>query len=118
MKTFKTIDDYINSYSADIQKLLQQMRSTIKKAAPEATEAISYGIPTFKQNGNLVHFGGYETHIGFYPGAEAIEMFKDSFKGYKTSKGTVQFPVDQPLPLELVTKITKYRVKQNVEKQK
>jgi uncharacterized protein YdhG (YjbR/CyaY superfamily) len=109
------IDAYIAEFPESTQALLQQMRETIQKAAPEATEAISYAMPTFKLHGNLVHFAGYKNHIGFYPGGIVAEFAKDLTK-YNTSKGTIQFPLDKPLPLQLVTKITKYRVKQNLEK--
>ena len=92
---YKTIDEYIAYFPVDVQKILQQVRETIKSVAPAATEAIAYGIPTFRLNGNLVHFAGYAHHIGFYPGAEGIEVFKNEFSMYKVSKGTVQFPLDQ-----------------------
>lgn len=111
-----TIDDYIKGYPKDVQKLLNLMRKTIQKAAPKAEEAIKYGIPTFVLEGNLVHFGGAKNHIGFYPGSSPINIFKKQLKGYKTSKGTIQFPLDQPLPLDLVTEITKFRIKENLEK--
>ena len=111
-----TIDDFISNYPAAIQTVLETLRSTIRKAAPDATEKISYAIPTFYLQGNLVHFSAYKNHIGFYPGASGIEIFHDELSAYKTSKGTVQFPVDKPLPLALITKIVKYRVKQNLEK--
>lgn len=117
MKTAKTIDAYIALYPKPTQVLLRQMRATIRKAAPAGVgEKISYGIPTFTLNGNLVHFGGYEHHIGFYPGAAGIAIFKKEMAKYKTSKGTVQFPLDKPLPLGLITKIVKFRVKQNLAK--
>ena len=111
-----SIDAYIATFPPEVQALLQQMRQTIQKAAPKATEAISYQIPTFKLHGNLVHFAGFKKHIGFYPGAAGIAAFQDELAGYKSAKGSVQFPLDQPLPLALVTKIVKFRVKQNLEK--
>ncbi len=111
-----TIDEYISGYPKEVQKLLNQMRKTIRKAAPKAEEAIKYGIPTFVLEGNLVHFGGAKNHIGFYPGASPINVFKKQLKEYKTSKGTIQFPLDQPLPLDLVTDIVKFRIKENLEK--
>lgn len=111
-----TIDEYIKGYPKEMQKLLTQMRKTIKKAAPKAEEAIKYGIPTFVLEGNLVHFGGAKQHIGFYPGSSPINAFKKQLKGYKTSKGTIQFPLDQPLPLDLITEIVKFRMKENLEK--
>ena len=111
-----SIDAYIATFPPEVQALLQQMRQTIQKAAPKATEAISYQIPTFRLQGNLVHFAGFKKHIGFYPGAAGIAAFQDELAGYKSAKGSVQFPLDQPLPLALVTKIVKFRVKQNLEK--
>jgi uncharacterized protein YdhG (YjbR/CyaY superfamily) len=108
-------DDYIASFPKDTQKLLKQLRATIKKAAPKAEETISYQMPTYKLNGALVHFAGYEKHIGFYPTPSAIAVFKKELSGYKTSKGAVQFPVEEPLPLALVTKIVKFRVKEDSE---
>ncbi len=116
LAAYTTIDEYIAQFPATTQKLLQQVRKTIHKAAPMAEEAIRYGIPTFRLNGNLVHFAGYAKHIGFYPGAAGIAAFAAKLKGYVLSKGTVQFPLDEPLPLKIVTEITKYRVEQNLRK--
>ena len=116
MEQFANIDEYISNFPESTQQMLQQMRAAISKAAPKAEEAISYAMPTFKLHGNLVHFAGYKHHIGFYPGAGGIAAFKDDINKYKNAKGSVQFPLDQPLPLALVTKITKYRVNQNMEK--
>jgi len=116
MNKVGSIDEFINTYPKDIQDILRELRETIRKAAPEAQEKISYGIPTFTFNGNLVHFSAYDKHIGFYPGAGAIETFKSELKPYDTAKGTVRFPLDEPLPLALVRKITLYRVKQNSQK--
>jgi len=109
------IDEYIADFPPDVQKLLQKMRMTIRKAAPQAEEAIKYGIPTFTLNGNLVHFGGYKSHIGFYPAPRGIEKFKKELSRYEGGKGTVQFPFDEPLPIDLITKIVKFRVSQNLE---
>jgi uncharacterized protein YdhG (YjbR/CyaY superfamily) len=114
----QTIDEYISIFPDDVKAKLETLRATIRKAAPKAEEAISYMIPTFKLNGNLVHFAGYKNHIGFYPGAAGIASFEKELKGYETSKGTVQFPLDKPLPLKLVTTIVKFRVGQNLEKVK
>lgn len=114
--TFTTIDAYIATFPADIQKLLTSMRTTIQKAAPDAEEAIKYGIPTFVLNGNLVHFAAFKHHIGFYPGAQGIADFKKELSQYKGAKGSVQFPFGEPLPLALVTRIVKYRVAQNKKK--
>ena len=114
----KNIDEYIAQFAPDIQKRLEQMRATIRKAAPEAEEAISYAMPTFKLNGNLVHFAGYKNHLGFYPAPDGIDAFKKELSKFKGAKGSVQFPHDEPLPLALVTKIVKFRAKQNNEKLK
>ncbi len=111
-----TIDAYIATFPASTQALLQQMRATITKAAPKAEEAISYGMPTFKLQGNLVHFAGYKNHIGFYPAPSGIVNFTEDLKKYQTSKGAIQFPIDEKLPLALVTKIVKFRVKENLAK--
>lgn len=112
----KTIDEYIADYPKDVQKLLQQVRATIKKAAPEAEEKISYGIPTFTLKGNLVHFGAFKNHIGFYATPTGHEAFKKELSVYTQGKGSVQFPIDQPLPLDLISRIVKFRVKENSEK--
>jgi len=116
MKTPVNTDAYISGFPKETQKLLKLMRATIKKAAPMASEKISYGIPTFTLNGNLVHFAAYEKHIGFYPGAKAITVFKKEISAYKWAKGSVQFPLDEPLPLKLITKIVKFRVQENLKK--
>ena len=112
------IDEYIAGFPEDVQRMLQKLRQTIKKAAPQAEETINYQIPTFTLNGNLVHFAGYKNHIGFYPTPSAILAFKKELSAYQWAKGSVQFPIDKPLPLALVTKIVKFRVKQNLEKTK
>ncbi len=112
----KDIDEYIAGFPKDIQEILQTVRSTIKKAAPAAEETISYAIPTFTLNGNLVHFAAFKNHIGFYPAPTGIEEFKKELSVYKGAKGSVQFPLDQPMPLKLITKIVKFRVKKNLEK--
>jgi uncharacterized protein YdhG (YjbR/CyaY superfamily) len=114
--TAETIDAYIATFPKDIQKLLKQMRTTIRKAAPDAEETISYAIPTFKLNGNLVHFAAFKNHIGFYPAPRGIEAFEKELSAYKGAKGSVQLPLDQPLPLDLISRIVRYRVKQNLEK--
>src|SRR5258708_471620 len=118
MKHFKNIDDYIGDYPSNVQVLLQKMRQTIRKAAPQAEETISYGIPTFKLNGNLVHFGGFKDHISFFPTGAGVEAFKKELSQYSNAKGTVRFTLDQPIPYNLITKIVKFRVKQNMEKKK
>ena len=111
-----TIDEYIAGFPEDVQTILEQVRTTIRKAAPEAEEAISYAIPTFKLAGNLVHFAGYKNHIGFYPAPTGIEAFKEELSVYKQGKGSIQFPLDQPMPLDLITRIVQYRVEQNTAK--
>ena len=108
------IDEYIKGWPKDIQAKLQAMRETIQKAAPEAEEAISYAMPTFKLNGNLVHFAAYQNHVGFYPVPSGMKKFEKELSVYKSGKGSAQFPHDQPLPLALVTKIVKFRVKENL----
>lgn len=112
------ITDYILQYPPEVQEKLNQMRDTILEIIPEAEEKIAYGIPTFYLKGNVVHFAGYKSHIGFYPGADGIAAFTGELAAYKLSKGTVQFPLDQPLPLELVKRITTYRKEQNLAKKK
>ncbi|HEX7845749.1 MAG TPA: DUF1801 domain-containing protein [Chitinophagaceae bacterium] len=115
-KIAKDIDEYINGFSGDTKDRLSKIRTIIQKAAPKATEKISYAIPTFFYGGNLVHFAAYKNHIGFYPGAGGIEAFQKELGAYETSKGTVQFPHDKPLPAGLITQIVKFRVLQNKEK--
>lgn len=113
---YKTIDEYIATFPPNIQTILQQVRATIHKAAPDAEETISYNMPAFKQNGVLVYFAAFKNHIGFFPTAQGIEAFKDRIAAYKTSKGTIQFALDKPLPLELIDEIVRYRVKTNTSK--
>ena len=110
------IDDYVDRFPEQVRQRLTQMRQTIRKAAPKAEEAISYGIPSFKLGGSLVWFAGYKRHIGFYPGSAAVAAFKKELSAYKGAKGSVQFPLDKPLPLALVSRIVKFRVKQNLSK--
>jgi len=114
----KNIDEYIADFPKDVQKILEQVRATIKKAAPAAEEKISYGIPTFTLNGNLVHFGGFKNHVGFYPTPTGTETFEKELSVYKTGKGSVQFPLDEPMPLHLITQIVKFRVQKNLAKAK
>ena len=111
-----TIDEYISIYPGNIQKILEKIRKTIKEVAPEATEKISWGIPIFYLNKNLVHFAAYKKHIGFYPNPSGIENFKDDLSKYKTSKGTVQFQYDEPIPYNLIRKIVEFRVQENKQK--
>jgi uncharacterized protein YdhG (YjbR/CyaY superfamily) len=112
MQSFKNIDTYIANHPKDIQVLLQQMRTTIQKAAPKATESIKYGMPTFELNGNLIHFAAFKKHMGLYPTPSATTAFKKELAKYKTTKGAIQFPLDEKLPLTLVSAITKFRVKE------
>jgi uncharacterized protein YdhG (YjbR/CyaY superfamily) len=120
MKTIatKNIDEYIAAFPEDIQSLLEQMRATIKKAAPRAEEAIKYGMPAFTLNGNLVFFAGYKNHIGFYPAPRGVAEFKKALSAYGGGKGTLKFPIADPLPLPLITKIVKFRVQKNLSKTK
>jgi uncharacterized protein YdhG (YjbR/CyaY superfamily) len=111
--TATTIDAYIAAFPAETRRALEEMRALIRSAAPEATETISYAIPTFDMNGqHLVHFAGYEQHIGFYPTGRGVEAFKEELTSYKSGKGSVQFPLDQPVPWDLVRRIVASRVAQ------
>jgi uncharacterized protein YdhG (YjbR/CyaY superfamily) len=110
---FNTIDEYIKTFPKDIQKILETVRQTIKKAAPEAEEAISYQMPTFKLNGNLVHFAAFKNHIGFYPTPSGTKTFKKEISNYRSGKGSIQFPIDKPMPLTLIKKIVEYRAKES-----
>lgn len=111
------IDEYIAGFPKDVQKILGQVRATIKKAAPDAEETISYAMPTFTLQGRyLVYFAGYKNHIGIYPAPTGNGAFKKELSVYKTGKGSVQFPLDKPMPLSLITKIVKFRIKENLEK--
>ena len=112
----KNIDEFIAGYPEDVQKVLKKVRATIRKAAPKAEETINYGIPTFTLNGNLVHFSGFKTHIGFYPTPSGIEKFKKELSKYESAKGSVKFPLDQPIPYDLIAKIVKFRVEENLKK--
>jgi uncharacterized protein YdhG (YjbR/CyaY superfamily) len=112
--TKNDIDEYIAGFPYDTQKFLEQLRTTITKAAPEAEEVISYKIPAYKFHGMLVYFAGYNNHIGFYPTPSGIEKFKDELSFFKNAKGSVQFPLDKPLPVDLITKIVVFRVQENL----
>lgn len=116
LKNITTIDEYIASFPEDVQEILQGLRRTIREAAPDAVERIAYQMPTFWQNGNLVHFAAFKNHIGFYPNPSGVEVFQEALASYKTSKGAIQFPIDQPLPLELISEIVRFRVTENLEK--
>jgi len=110
------IDAYIAGFPENVQQILEKIRTTIQKAAPNAEETINYGIPTFTLKGNLVHFAGFKKHIGFYPTPTGIEKFKKELSVYEGAKGSVQFPVDKPIPYGLISKIVKFRVKENLER--
>lgn len=117
MKNVKNgVDEYIQGFPKEIQEILQLVRHTIKKAAPEAEETISYAVPTFKLHGILVHFAAFKNHIGFYALPSGNKAFTKELSGYTTGKGSVQFPIDKPMPLELIAKIVKFRVSENIDK--
>lgn len=118
MKTanFSTIDEYISQLPESVQALMQQVRNTIREAAPDAQETIKYGMPTFTYHGNLVYFAAFKNHIGFYATPTGHDAFKDELAGYKQGKGSVQFPLDKPLPLDLIRRIVQFRVQQNRER--
>jgi uncharacterized protein YdhG (YjbR/CyaY superfamily) len=113
-----TIDEYIAQFPEEIQQKLQEIRAVIHAAAPEATEKISYQMPTFYLRGNLVHFAAFKQHIGFYPVPSGIAAFEEELAPYKRSKGAVQFPLDQPIPFELIGRIVQFRVAENLSKKK
>jgi len=115
-KRYRSIDEYIKSFPGDIQSKLKELRALVRQSAPEAQEKISYQMPTFYLNGNLVHFAAYARHIGFYPTPNGIESFKKELSKYKSSKGAVQFPLAAPLPTKLIERIVKFRVKENSHK--
>lgn len=116
--TYATTDEYIATFPANVQAILQKVRETIRRSAPGAEEAIKYQMPTFKLNGNLVYFAAFKTHIGFYPIPTGIEKFKKELSVYKQGKGSVQFPLDKPMPYGLIGRIVKFRVKENLERAK
>jgi uncharacterized protein YdhG (YjbR/CyaY superfamily) len=112
----KSIDDYIAAFPSDVQEILQKIRTTIRKAAPDAEETISYQMPTFTLKGNLVHFAAFKEHIGFYPTPTGIENFKDELSVYEGAKGSVRFPLDKPIPFDLIGRIVKFRVEENLKR--
>jgi len=112
---FTSIDEYIATFPEEIQKILEELRATIKAAAPEAEEKISYQMPTFALKGNLVHFAAWKNHIGFYPSSSGTQAFKHELSIYEGAKGSVKFPIDKPLPLDLISKIVKFRVAENLK---
>ena len=115
-KTFNTIDEYISTFSPEVQKKLNELRAVIKESAPDAVEKISYQMPTFYLNGNLIHFAAFKNHIGLYPTPNGIEAFAEELAKYKGGKGSKQFPINEPLPLELISRIVKFRVAENSKK--
>jgi uncharacterized protein YdhG (YjbR/CyaY superfamily) len=117
-KQHKSIDEYIEEFPENIRTILENIRRTVREAAPEATEAISYQMPAFKLHGNLVYFAAFKNHIGFYPTPSGIEAFKDELSPYKTSKGAIQFSLDKPIPYDLIEKIVRFRANENTEKAK
>lgn len=114
--TPKNIDEYISGFPEDIQAILQKVRATIRESAPDAEETISYQIPTFTLEGNLVHFAAFKKHIGFYPAPSGIEKFKTELSSYEGAKGSVKFPLDKPIPYDLIREIVEFRVRENIEK--
>ncbi|WP_314588261.1 DUF1801 domain-containing protein [Paenibacillus terrigena] len=114
--TYESIDHYISTFPPDIQEILESIRQVIREAAPEATEKISYQMPTFEQHGNVVHFAAFKHHIGFYPAPSGIVAFEQELAPYIAGKGTIQFPLGQPMPMELIAKIVKFRVAENIAK--
>ena len=115
-KVFNSIDEYIAQFPEEVQKKLKELRRVIKASAPDAEERISYQMPTFRLNGNLVHFAAYKKHIGFYPTSGGIKPFEQELSAYEVSKGTVRFPIDKPLPMDLISKIVKFRVGEDLKK--
>jgi uncharacterized protein YdhG (YjbR/CyaY superfamily) len=115
---FISIDEYIATFPEEIQKILEQLRAIIRAAAPDAVEKISYQMPTFAQKGNLVHFAAWKNHIGFYPTSSGTQAFRQELSMYEGAKGSVKFPIDQPLPLELISTIVKFRVAENLQRAK
>ncbi len=116
MMKYDNVDQYINDYPENVQVILKEIRATIKKAAPEAIEFISYGMPAYKQNGILVYFSAFKKHIGFYATPDGHAEFKEALSIYKTGKGSVQFPIDKPMPLDLITKMVAFKLAQNLSK--
>jgi uncharacterized protein YdhG (YjbR/CyaY superfamily) len=112
----KNMDEYIAGFPDDVRKILEQIRMTIRKAAPDAQETISYQMPTFTLKGNLVHFAAHKNHIGFYPTPTGIEKFKQMLSVYEGGKGSVKFPLDKPIPFDLISRIVEFRVKETLER--
>ncbi|TMI89019.1 MAG: DUF1801 domain-containing protein [Bacteroidetes bacterium] len=115
-KNFRTVEEYFSAFPASTKKVLMKMRETIRQAAPQAEELISYNMPAFKLHGVLVYYAAYKSHIGFYPTASPMKAFKEELADYKTSKGAIQFPIEKAIPTNLVKKIVKFRINENLEK--
>jgi uncharacterized protein YdhG (YjbR/CyaY superfamily) len=115
---YKSIDEYIKTFPPDVQSILEKIRQTIREAAPEAKEVISYQMPAFKLNSILAYFAAHKSHIGFYPTASGIAAFREELSAYQWSKGAVQFPLEKPIPLDLIKRLVEFRVKENLAKQK
>ncbi len=118
IENHKNIDEYLDQQPEETRKKLEEIRTLVRALVPEASEKIAYGIPTFTYHGNLLHFAGYKAHIGFYPGSTPVKQFEKELSGYETSKGTIKFPLSQPLPLSLIRKITLACVERNESKKK
>jgi uncharacterized protein YdhG (YjbR/CyaY superfamily) len=116
MKKYNSINEYISDFPKETQTKLQEMRKVIHETAPDATEKIAYGMPTFYQNGNLVHFAAFKNHIGFFPAPSGINAFEKEFSKYRTGKGTLQFSNDEEIPYDLIRKVTKFRLEENLKK--
>ena len=115
-KNFRTVEEYFSAFPASTKKVLMKMRETIRQAAPQAEELISYNMPAFKLHGVLVYYAAYKSHIGFYPTASPMKAFKEELADYETSKGAIQFPIEKAIPTNLVKKIVKFRINENLEK--
>ncbi|MFY9309138.1 MAG: DUF1801 domain-containing protein [Bacteroidia bacterium] len=115
---YRSIDEYHSGFPENVQKMMEELRAIIREAAPRASEVISYNMPAFRQYGVLVYYAAYKNHIGFYPTGSPIRVFKDELVKYKTSKGAIQFPIDSRIPKTLVKKIVKYRVLEDLEREK
>ena len=114
---YESIDEYILQFTPEVQEILKTLRKVIKEAAPAASEKISYQMPTFALYGNLVHFAAYKNHIGFYPAPSGVDTFKEELSKYKGAKGSIQFPIEEPLPYELISRMVKFRVAENIKKE-
>lgn len=117
MKTYSSIDEYISDFPEETQNKLKEMRKVIHETAPDAIEKIAYGMPTFYQNGNLVHFAAFKNHIGFFPAPSGIDAFEEELSKYRTGKGTLQFSNDEEIPFDLIRKVTKFRLEENLKKE-